>query len=396
MPSSLESKLYRNATYILAVAVAIICVFDIYIQPFGVKWHYFIFRPLTVLVLVYLGFRSNKKIELNPIFYDLFALTLFCHSFYGMLAIGPSYSFAFMQSFVMVSVVSRTTVSRFFFIQVVGLIMSLTGHFLTSQPRVMMTGYSFRPVFAFIAFVFQLTSCFIYVFVTRYRTTINDLTSKYALIGKQSAYLIHELKGPLMRSHSRSQTIQDEAIIPLRNELNHALSLIDSIEILIFKPSTISKRFTTFRLIDIEKLILDEYVHYLKAINISINFENKNAFIYGDKNLIHHLFRNIIINAIEAIGYREDKKPWIKIVAQENEAETIINISNSDSFMTSYTIRRAFQHSFSTKKEMGKGNRGLGLSLVKDIVNAHSGKIFVDSNKERTNFEIKLPKGPKE
>ena len=37
------------------------------------------------------------------------------------------------------------------------------------------------------------------------------------------------------------------------------------------------------------------------------------------------------------------------------------------------------------------GTAGLGLSIVKDIVDAHGGRIFVDSSSRGTEFEVKLP-----
>lgn len=385
----MEIKLYRNAAYVLATAIALACAFDLYIQHFQIAWHYFIFRPLTIFVLIYLGHQAFKNMRFSPIFYDLLSLTLFLHSFYGMIAIGPSYSFAFMQTFIVISIVSRTTIKRYFIIQIIGFILCMLGHYLTQQPKVLITGHPFKLVFASIAFMFQFISAFIYLFVTRYRDTINELNEKYALIGKQSSFLIHELKAPLMRSFSRTLDEKNPTTVSIHQDMARSLGLIESIEVLIFKPESLSKKFSSFKLKEIYHHIHEEFWDYTQSLNINLVFENEEISFFGDKNLIYHLYKNITLNAIEAIGYQSNSRPWIKFSGVHTGQEINIKITNSDSYMSPQAIRQAFKHSFTTKKE--GGIRGLGLALVKDIVSAHKGRIQIFSQNGLTEFYINFP-----
>ncbi len=385
----MEIRLYRNATYVLATAIALACIFDLYIQHFQIAWHYFIFRPITIFILIYLGHQAFKNMRFSPIFYDLLSLTLFLHSFYGMISIGPSYSFAFMQSFIVVSIVSRTTIKRYFIIQIIGFILCMLGHYLTQQPKVLITGHPFKLVFASLAFMFQFISAFIYLFVTRYRDTINELNEKYALIGKQSSFLIHELKAPLMRSFSRTLDVKNPTTVSIHHDMARSLGLIESIEILIFKPDSLSRKFSSFNLKEIYHQIHEEFWDYTQSLNITLLFEGEETIFYGEKNLVYHLYKNITLNAIEAIGYQSNSRPWIKFTGFNNSKEVNIQITNSNSYMSPQAIRQAFKHNFTTKKE--GGIRGLGLALVKDIVSAHNGRIQIFSQNGQTEFDINFP-----
>lgn len=385
----MEIKLYRNATYVLATAITLACIFDLFIQHYQISWHYFIFRPLTIFILIYLGYQAFKNMRFSPIFYDLFSLTLFIHSFYGMITIGPSYSFAFMQSFIVVSIVSRTTIKRYFTVQIIGFILCMLGHYFTKQPKVLMTGHPFKLVFAFLAFMFQFIASFIYLFVTRYRDTINELNEKYALIGKQSSFLIHELKAPLMRSFSRTLDVKNPTTVSIHQDMARSLGLIESIEILIFKPESLNKKFSSFNLKEIYQQIHEEFWEYTQSLNITLHFDNEKTLLYGDKNLVYHLYKNITLNAIEAIGYQGHSRPWIKFMSVDAGKEVSIKIANSDSYMSPQAIRQAFKHNFTTKKE--GGIKGLGLALVKDIVSAHNGSIQIFSQHGLTEFNINFP-----
>lgn len=63
--------------------------------------------------------------------------------------------------------------------------------------------------------------------------------------------------------------------------------------------------------------------------------------------------------------------------------------------MSPETLRRIFEPFYSTKSgpdESGKGGAGLGLSACRDIIEAHRGRIRVDSTIGRgTAFTLKLP-----
>jgi signal transduction histidine kinase len=70
-------------------------------------------------------------------------------------------------------------------------------------------------------------------------------------------------------------------------------------------------------------------------------------------------------------------------------------VRDSGSGMSPETLRRIFDPYFTTKSgpdETGKGGTGLGLSMCRNIIEAHQGRIRVESTPGRgTAFTLKLP-----
>ena len=66
-----------------------------------------------------------------------------------------------------------------------------------------------------------------------------------------------------------------------------------------------------------------------------------------------------------------------------------INISNNGDIIPKEIINNIFKEGFSTK---GTHGDGMGLTIVKEIVETFNGSIAVTSNEQKTCFEVILPK----
>jgi len=105
----------------------------------------------------------------------------------------------------------------------------------------------------------------------------------------------------------------------------------------------------------------------------------------GCQEDLHKAFMNLIINAEEALEGKgeiyltaEEKPGLINIYVQENGCGIHENVAD-----------KIFDPFFSTK---GNGHKGLGLSLVRSIIERHVGKIGVMRQKAGgTTFHIQLP-----
>jgi signal transduction histidine kinase/ActR/RegA family two-component response regulator len=123
---------------------------------------------------------------------------------------------------------------------------------------------------------------------------------------------------------------------------------------------------------------------------------------YGDKHRIMQVFTNLMNNAIK---YSPDGSVVKVSIAVEGESFHIIVADNGigidksehkNIFATFYEIGSANRHSTDPSKFMGGGS-GLGLSIVKGIVERHGGTVWVES--EGTNegsfpgsaFHVSLP-----
>lgn len=102
------------------------------------------------------------------------------------------------------------------------------------------------------------------------------------------------------------------------------------------------------------------------------------------------ILANIIDNAITVLeedDNTKDKKIHVQI--SENSGEYIILIYNNGPVIPKEKLPQIFKRGYTSKKEEG---HGLGLGIVKDIVDANGGVIEVSSRPEKTSFSVCIPK----
>lgn len=111
----------------------------------------------------------------------------------------------------------------------------------------------------------------------------------------------------------------------------------------------------------------------------------ENILITGFEDELSQVWTNIINNALQA----SNNKCNILIDHQQVNNRHLISISNDGPKIPEEVIDKIFDEFFTTKKR-GEGT-GLGLNIVKSIVEKHGGKIVCISNETNTTFTIDLP-----
>jgi len=117
--------------------------------------------------------------------------------------------------------------------------------------------------------------------------------------------------------------------------------------------------------------------------NIKINLPKQDVSVYGDYYSLQIVFKNLILNAIQAIDKQEGK---ITIRFDEESKYTIIEIEDSGPGFAASKISEIFELLITTKLE----GTGLGLVSCKTIIENHGGTITAKNNP--TTFTIRLPK----
>jgi len=121
-------------------------------------------------------------------------------------------------------------------------------------------------------------------------------------------------------------------------------------------------------------------------IQITITQTSKNVFALIDKELMEQVLINLILNAKEALSKTEN--PQIKIIYGLDNQFAFMKIRDNGKGISKEHIDKIFVPFFTTKR---KGS-GIGLSLSKQIVLAHHGKITISSVLGKgTEITVKLP-----
>ncbi|MCF8167507.1 MAG: response regulator [Rhodoferax sp.] len=113
------------------------------------------------------------------------------------------------------------------------------------------------------------------------------------------------------------------------------------------------------------------------------------APVWGAASQLNQVFLNLLVNAAQAIPDRGS----IHIATGQRGAEVFVAISDTGQGMDAETLARIFEP-FYTTKPVGQGT-GLGLSLSHEIIQAHHGRIMVDSvPAQGSTFTLWLPTHP--
>lgn len=110
------------------------------------------------------------------------------------------------------------------------------------------------------------------------------------------------------------------------------------------------------------------------GVSVVITVEPENLFILADKTMIEQVLINLIKNAIQAFDDQPDKK--IELTARSTEkGRAIISVKDNGFGIDAEAQEKIFIPFFSTKKT----GSGIGLSLSKQIMRQHEGRITVKS-----------------
>lgn len=127
---------------------------------------------------------------------------------------------------------------------------------------------------------------------------------------------------------------------------------------------------------------------YRKNIAISVDIDVKT--ITGNQTLLYRVFSNMIENAIKY----NHKNGMVEVRGQVKNGATHITITDSGIGIPNDQLHYIFGPFYRVdhSRARGLGGSGLGLSIVRTIVEKHHGKVNVQSTLNvGTTFEIILP-----
>lgn len=210
--------------------------------------------------------------------------------------------------------------------------------------------------------------------------------------------LSHEVKTPLTslilaseliktnESSSSEETSCADIIKTNSERLNNLILSIIDISKLEHKSIDKYRNFSNFRL---EDCILSAVNNSkIFANNTAINFKQERSIsIYADFQLIETAITNILTNAI-----KYSKSDSIDITASQTDIITEIRIKDYGIGIPEEHLTKIFDKFYRVDKNRSRelGGSGLGLSIVKQIINLHNGTIDVKSD-DGCEFIIRLP-----
>ena len=208
--------------------------------------------------------------------------------------------------------------------------------------------------------------------------------------------IIHDLKSPLSYIYSMLSLFEmkEESSLLIEGK-KRAKGLSDNIERMLSEIKLNAKRDAAIQRepYDLEwhcREITDELqlIYQEKEITIKFNISQETKTIYVDPFYFNSCLRNLLDNAIKYSG----NKPIISVTSKKEKNNINIAVADNGSGIPKMDQDKVFSEFFRSSGESSIKGYGIGLSSVRQIVKAHSGKIKLESEEGKgTVFSIIIP-----
>jgi len=217
--------------------------------------------------------------------------------------------------------------------------------------------------------------------------------ARLAEIGELSAMIVHEVRSPLTTVLMGLESFQGmELSERAQMRLGLALEEADRLKALLNEILQYARE-QTLEVIDIDLVALVRKLQgaiadlpYAQDRVLTVDSTLPEAWIKGDTDKLKQVFINLIRNACEAVA-AGDTITW-RIDPAEQPHHVCVSVHNGGSPIPSKVLEKLGQPFFTTKS----GGNGLGIAIIKRIVEAHQGDFSIESTAEKgTTVRVFLP-----
>ena len=236
--------------------------------------------------------------------------------------------------------------------------------------------------------------------------TFNNMANELESLQKErrqmTANIAHELRTPLTNIRGYLEGIQDKVLKPndenidtLFNQTLHLNNLVDDLRVLsMIESGNLNLNLVEGDIVKIIEISTKDFYPRAKNSGVKINLELQNITeekkIYFDDTRMRQIIANLIENAF---SYNSENNE-ITIRSKISDNYYVIKIIDQGEGIPEKEVNKIFNEFYRVDKSRSKktGGVGLGLSIVKSLIEAHNGEISVNSKiNSGTTFTIKLP-----
>ncbi|MFK7781910.1 sensor histidine kinase [Psychroserpens sp.] len=203
----------------------------------------------------------------------------------------------------------------------------------------------------------------------------------------------HELKTPLFTVQGYLLTLLDGAIHDENVNQKYLTRANKGLERLIYivkdldmitklEVGDLRLNIETFDVVELVKNVFDLLEMKASKKKITLTFDldyNEPVMVAADKERIQQVLTNLVVNSIK---YGREKGTTEVSIENLIKSKVIVRITDNGEGISNENLPRLFERFFRVDKSGSRkeGGSGLGLSIVKHIIEAHDEKIYVESD----------------
>ena len=216
------------------------------------------------------------------------------------------------------------------------------------------------------------------------------------------ANVSHELKTPIaliqgyaeglnegLCEDEESRKYYTEVIMDESEKMNKMVKQLLTLSSLESGNSILHKE--NFNMTSLTEGVLSSISILIGEKNLEVDFDtSKDIFLYADEFKIEEVVTNYISNAIHHVN----DNGTIKIDVSEDERNVYFSVYNTGNQIPEKDLANVWEKFFKVDKAHSRsyGGSGIGLSIVKAIVEAHGGAVKVVNKSDGVEFGFKIPR----
>jgi two-component system, NtrC family, sensor kinase len=223
-------------------------------------------------------------------------------------------------------------------------------------------------------------------------------TEKLAVVGNLAAGLGHEIAAPLHVIRGRADMLRRKAADPVAQRNLHIITeQIDRITLIVRNLLDFARRreprMERLDVVAVLRGVAEFLDPELQRNGVELTWDGSaSATVLGDRDLLHQVFINLLMNAVQALADHEEPRQILVTVreARPGDPSVDVHIEDTGRGIEEDIAHRLFEPFFTTKQP-GEGT-GLGLAVALSIVEEHGGTITAGNRDAGgARFSIRLP-----
>jgi two-component system sensor histidine kinase ChvG len=232
----------------------------------------------------------------------------------------------------------------------------------------------------------------------------NELHKRINTAENFSTDLVHEIRNPLASLKSASEIISETEDKTQRDKLVNIVShdvarierlITDYSQMLKDEVAITNEKMKKIDLLLIANSVVDDFnsiYNSKRGIEIELKTNNdKDYVILGIGNRIEQIIANLLDNSI---SFSKDNQTIDVVLSKDKDKNTLLKVIDKGEGFKENDTKKIFKRFYSNRPKIFGEHSGLGLNIVKNLVELHKGTIFASNNIDQkgAKIEITFPK----